>query len=54
MAVVRVYQARPLTSEQNKSEIENERQPAQEVRYEAFASSTLERVPQSVVQVVGE
>ena len=31
-----------------------ERQPAQEVRYEASASSTLERVPQSVVQVAGD
>src|SRR5882672_9867602 len=31
-----------------------ERKPAQEVRYEAFASGTLERVPQSVVQVAGD
>ena len=32
----------------------DERKPAQEVRREAIASGTLERVPQSVVQVAGD
>lgn len=32
----------------------SERNTAQEVRHEAFASGTLDRVPQSVVQIVGD
>jgi len=43
-----------LTERQYKSDTILERQPAREVSHEAMLQGTLERVPQSVVQVAGD